>query len=117
MIEGPRYSFNNLLVSIGAREDAYVRPEKGYDKLKTYVEAVNYLLKSCEANVNIAKAKLKRGKTMKLTNKFAVPFAEALQHRAARCGNAYPGTCIKKCPSTVYRLLFAVVSGCFKAVN
>lgn len=96
MKEGPRASFNNLLVSIGVSRDAYARPKKGDDKIGTYVEAVNNLLKSNATNANIAKATSEIGRLSEMRNESAVQFADAVRLKAVRCGNAYPDERIKE---------------------
>lgn len=84
MKEGPRVSFNNLLIPIRISRDEYVRPKKGDEKIGNYVEAVNHLLKSYATSANNAKATSKTGQLIKLVNESAEQVADAVRLKGER---------------------------------
>lgn len=86
--EESQTSFNNLLVPIRVSRDAYARPKKCDDKIGTYAETVNHLLKFYSTNAKIAKKISKIDQLVKLANESAVQLTNAVRLKAVRCGNA-----------------------------
>lgn len=88
--EGPRGIYNNLIVPIGFRGDAYARPRADNDKICTYVEDVSHLLETNATNANFAKATSETRMLEKMPNESAVQSVDTVRIKTVRHGKAYP---------------------------
>lgn len=74
----------------GGGDSALHLPKAGGEQISTYIEAVNYLLKSYTTDANIFKATSEVANLRKARAETSVQFAEVLRDKVVRCGNAYP---------------------------
>lgn len=74
----PRSSFINLFVPVRVSCEAYALSRAGGDKIGTYLQACNHLMKSSETNANIAKAtyEICKLRKMKIPNESMAQFAD-----------------------------------------
>lgn len=89
-------SFNDLIVLIWVSRDAYAMLRADGDRIGTYVEAMNHVMKSYATNANTAKAMSETSRRRKMPIESVVQFKDAVSLKSVTCGNAYPDERIKK---------------------
>lgn len=87
MKDGPASSFAIQLTPRG--DSALYLPKTDRKQISSYVEAVNYLLKSYATDANIAKASPKEVNLRKAPPETSVQFSDVLRSKDIRCANAY----------------------------
>lgn len=115
--DGPPSSLTVRRAAYGDGNSALHLPNKAGEQILSYVEAVNYLLKSYVTDVKIAEATSEVADLWKVPVETSLQFADVLWVKNVRCENAYSAEWTKGIfigrPSSIYKAWYE----CYGAAN